>query len=186
MTEHIENKPQTRDFHSFNMYPAVRFETQAVDEIIILMVRAHPITLLPWILVAIFLFILPLIFNLFLASFLSINQLIFVNLFWYTGLFSYVFLNTVSWLFNVGIVTNRRIVDVDFHNIIYKEVTSSTLPKVEDITVKTGGFIRSIFDFGTLFIQTAGTHVNIEFKDIPHPSEASHIINNLMHPEDES
>lgn len=180
-----ENQPQSRVMHAFEVYPSVQFETQMEDEVVVLLLRAHPITQLSWIIATVFLLILPLIFNFFLTSFFDSSQIFFINLFWYSGVFAYAFLNLVSWLFNVGIVTNERVVDVDFRNLIYKEVSASVITKIEDVTVKTGGFIKSIFEYGDLFVQTAGTEENIEFENIPNPTDASAIINNLMKAKDE-
>lgn len=180
-----EKKTQTQLLHSFYLYPPISFETQNPGETVILFLRAHPITQLSWIIATIFFIILPLFFNLFLINLVTIHEIIFINILWYTGTFSYAYLNLISWLFNVGIVTNQRVVDVDFHSLLYKEVSATVISKIEDVTVKTGGFIRSIFDYGNLFIQTAGTYSNIEFPNIPHPTEASSIINNLMEPKDE-
>jgi membrane protein YdbS with pleckstrin-like domain len=79
----------------------------------------------------------------------------------------------------VGIVTNKRIIDIDFYGLIYKEITSAKLEKIEDITVKSGGFFASIFNYGNIFIQTAGTEVNIEFFNVPSPNKVRDLINSL-------
>ena len=91
--------------------------------------------------------------------------------------FWFVFLN---WYFNVGIISNKRIVDVDFNVVLYKEVTYTLLSHIEDVTSKSGGFFESVFDYGNLFIQTAGTEVNTEFINIPHPSAAAKIIDMVI------
>mgnify|MGYP001582511983 FL=1 len=124
--------------------------------------------------------ILTFFISLFLERILSTQQLIFAVLFWFAVITSYTFLNILSWLFNVGIVTNERIVDVDFHGTLYKELSASSIDKIEDVTVKTGGFAASLFHYGNLSIQTAGTEKNIEFLNIPNPTQAATIINNLM------
>lgn len=180
-----ENKPQSQLLHSYALYPPISFETQNTGETVVLFLRAHPITQLSWVIATIFLIILPIFLNMFLVGLVTIHEIVFINFLWYTGTFSYAFLNLISWLFNVGIITNQRVVDVDFHSLLYKEVSATVISKIEDVTVKTGGFARSIFDYGNLFIQTAGTDSNIEFPNIPHPTEASSIINNLMEPKDE-
>lgn len=93
---------------------------------------------------------------------------------------SYIWFNFISWYFNVGIITNERIIDVDFHAVIYKEVTETILPKVEDVTAKSGGFFSAIFNYGNVFVQTAGTEANIEFHNVPKPAEVTKIINDLV------
>lgn len=167
-------------FHSFCIYPNIQFESQMPDEQVVLVLRKHPFTQISWIFTAVVLFFLPFIGNLFISSYLTPSQLIFANFFWYSGVFSYVFLNLISWIFNVGIITTRRIVDVDFSNVLYKEITVTVLSKIEDSTEKSAGFIGSLFNFGDVFIQTAGSTENIEFLDVPKPNEVVGIINNLM------
>lgn len=176
------SKPQSfhRLLHSFCFRPSLRFETQADDEIVVLVLRAHPVTQLAWIFTSLIIFLLPFFFNIFLINNLSVQQIVFINLFWYGFFFSYVFINVLNYLFNVGIITNQRVVDVDFSNVLYKEFTASSISKIEDVTVKSGGFTASFFNYGDLFIQTAGTEANIEFINIPSPTEAAQIINLLM------
>jgi hypothetical protein len=82
----------------------------------------------------------------------------------------------------VGLITNERIVDVDFYNVLYKEVTATRIEKIEDVTSKSGGFIESFFHYGDVFVQTAGNELNIEFLEVPSPSRVVRIINDLMVP----
>src|SRR3989344_5927975 len=169
-----------RFLHAFCTYPAMRFETQSESEHVILLLRAHPITQIFWILTVFIMLVLTFFISLFLERILSTQQLIFAVLFWFAVIASYTFLNILNWLFNVGIVTNERIVDIDFHGTLYKELSASSIGKIEDVTVKTGGFTASLFNYGNLFVQTAGTEKNIEFINIPNPAQAASIINNLM------
>jgi hypothetical protein len=106
--------------------------------------------------------------------------MIFFNLFAIGIVFGYFWFNLVGWFFNVGIVTNQRIIDIDLHSILYKEVTMAIIKKIEDVTSKSGGFFSSVFNYGNVFVQTAGTEANIEFMNIPKPSEAAKIINSLL------
>jgi hypothetical protein len=166
--------------HSFCTYPDIAFESQSPGETVVLLLRRHPFTQISWVVTAFVLALLPLIGDLFIQSYVSISQLIFLNLFWYAGVFAYIYLNFISWLFNVGIITTRRIVDVDFSNVLYKEITVTVLSKIEDSTIKEAGFIGSLLNFGDVFIQTAGSTENIEFVEVPKPNVVVGIINNLM------
>jgi len=112
--------------------------------------------------------------------FLSIRQIVFTNIFGLAVLLSYVWFNILNWFFNVGVVTNQRIVDIDFSSVIYKEVTETRLDKVEDITSKSGGYFESFFDYGDVFVQTAGKEAFIEFLNVPRPSDAVRIISELI------
>jgi len=167
--------------HTFCIKPNVKFETQGDNEEVILVLRAHPITLVPWILNSIIISILLIALNLVLPSVLSVRQIIFFNFLIITTIFAYIWFNILFFIFNVGIVTNERIVDVNFSSVLFKEISTADLNKVEDITAESGGFLASIINYGNLFIQTAGTNLNIKFQNIPNPALAEKIINELAH-----
>ena len=173
-------KPSRSLFHSFCVKPNYRFETQHASEQLILVLRAHPITQLPWVINSIVLLVVLFFLNFFFFNFFTASQTFFANFFGLAFIFAYIWFNFLSWFFNVGIITSERVVDIDFHAVIYKEVTETQLSKVEDVTAKSGGFFASIFNFGTVFVQTAGTEVNIEFPNIPKPAEVTKIINSLI------
>ncbi len=166
--------------HSFCIRPKARFETQMDEEEILLVLRAHPITQVPWILNGIFIIVLLIFINLFAASIFSVGQLFIFNVGVVAFVFAYYWFNFLSYFFNVGIVTNRRVVDVDFHAVIHKEITEARINKVEDITAKSGGYVASLFNFGNVFVQTAGNELNIEFGSVPRPSDVVKIINSAM------
>jgi hypothetical protein len=168
-------------FHSFCIKPATRFDTQGAGEEVLLVLRAHPITLFPIFTNGLFLFFILFFCNFFFPSFLNYSQILFINIFILVFIANYLWFGFLNWYFNMGIITNRGIVDVDFNLVIYKETTYTLLSHIEDITSKSGGFLESVFDFGNLFIQTAGTERNTEFLNIPHPSGAAKIINSIIH-----
>lgn len=173
-------KRETKVLFSYNLYPDVKFETYEPGEKIILLLRAHPFTQIPWIITSILIYILILILNMFIANFFSGGQILIFNIFGVMFLLSYIWFSFISWYFNVGIITNKRIIDIDFYVVLYKEITVARLDKVEDITLKSGGYFESFLDFGTVFIQTAGTEANIEFANIPKPSLVVQLINNIL------
>lgn len=155
----------------------VRFETQGRTERIFLLLRKHPITQVPWIFTAFFLslvplFLIPLLIELeFFPGFVTGNLIIFIIFFWYTAIFGYSFMQFLLWFFNVNIVTNQRIVDIDFPYLLHKESTATRISQIEDITHRRIGFVRTTFNFGDVYVQTAGAEPNIEFLDVPRPSD---------------
>lgn len=163
---------------SFLVRPAnIQFETQGRNEKIIILLRKHPITQVSWILFVLLLIALP-IFGLPLIMELSIlpeyateGLILYLILFWYTGLFGFIFMQFLLWFFNVNIITNQRIIDIDFPFLLFKESTATRINQIEDITHKRGGFSRTVFDYGDVYVQTAGATPNIEFLDIPRPAD---------------
>jgi hypothetical protein len=172
--------PSHSMLHSFCVKPNVKFDTQLDTEEIRLVLRAHPITLVPWILNGIFIIILAIFINMFATNIFSLEQFFVFNIGVGAFVFGYYWFNTLSYFFNVGVITNHRVIDIDFHAVIYKEETEARINKVEDITAKTGGYVASLFNFGNVFVQTAGSELNIEFKNVPRPSDVVKIINSVL------
>ena len=172
-------KPRHSLFHSFCVRPHFRFSAQRKDEEIILVLRSHPITQISWIINAVFLLLGLIIVIPFVSSIFSLFQLVFLIVMGGSFIFSYMLYNIISWFFNVGIITTQRVIDIDFHAVIYREITEAKLSIIQDVTEKSGGFLESFVDYGDLFIQTAGTIQNVEFANIPKPSTVVRIINEL-------
>ncbi len=164
----------------------VRFETQEDKEEILLFMRAHPITNLSWIFVTfVFLitpgFLLPLIISSFnIGISLPPGYFIVLPYLWYLAVVGYAFTNFLYWYFNVYIVTNQRIIDIDWLNLLYKKLSSTHLDKIQDVSYKQGGIMDSFFDFGNVFIQTAGTDPNFEFESVPHPDKVVREISQIV------
>lgn len=178
-----ENK---RSFHSlwhaFCYLPDAHFENQIEGERIVLMLRAHPITQLGWVINGFLLFALIVLLNIILGQYINTIQGIFINIAAIVFILAYYFFNYLSYFFNVGIVTDRRIIDVDFSSVLRKEITEARIDRIEDLTAKNTGYFPSIFNFGDVYIQTAGTNANIEFQQIPRPADVVRAINEIIYP----
>lgn len=173
-------KSENKLWFSYLTYPDIKFETYEEGEKVILLLRAHPFTQISWIFNTIIFIITAIVANFFLPQFLSFNRLFVFNCFVIVFILSFFWFNILNWYFNVGILTNKRLIDIDFSGILYREVTTARLDKIEDITIKSGGYFGSLFDFGSIYIQTAGMENYIEFNDIPYPSLVVEKINKLL------
>lgn len=166
--------------HSFCTRPDIHFENQKGDEEVILTVRAHPITLVPGLFNSFAFFLLIFLGNFVIGQFLDSIQVIYINVFFLLFSFVYLWIQIVDWYFNIGIITNKQIIDVDFSALLFRNVTRTDLNNIEDVSVKSSGFISSIINYGNVFVQTAGSEINTEFIQIPHPERAAHIIQNII------
>lgn len=175
-------------FSSFCVLPVgVSFQTQEKNEQIILLLRRHPATNIPWIAAAIVLLFLPIIglpiidLGGFIALVDKISGGILPALItiWYLGVIGYTLLNFFFWYFNVNIVTNRRVLDFDFHFLLHHEFSEALLSKKQDVTATSSGIFSVIFDYGDVEVQTAAATKRIEFLQIPRPREVARIITKL-------
>jgi hypothetical protein len=166
----------------------VSFQNQKSDEDIILFLRAHFITNIGWIFLASIFVLIPIIILLILPSFgislipfqNSISLTIILTIFYYMIVFSYVFINFLHWFYNSFIVTNQRVVDIDYSDIVLHNISLTKLTHLQDVTYSQSGFIPSFFNYGNIFVQTAGTEVNFEAYSVPKPRDAVHIIEEMM------
>lgn len=153
----------------------VTFETQDKDEKIILLLRAHLVTLVPASLQIIFLAIFPVLVS--YLNFLGLDvfeaiaptQKFWILVAWYLFVFGFAFYKFIFWYFNVYLITNERIVDFDFRGILHKETAYAKLSQIQDVTPKVIGFFGTLFHFGNVFIQTAAAKPEFEFHAVENP-----------------
>lgn len=160
--------------------PNLGFATQQPGETIILLLRQHPIVNVPWILATIVLLLAPNVVNFVpLISFLPFRFQSMVIILWYLLVMAFVVERFLNWYFNVYIVTNERIIDVDFYSLIYQNLSIARLDKVEDVTFVQGGALAAFIDYGDVQIQTAAEKNEFEFAKVPQPGKVVEIISQL-------
>lgn len=168
--------PYMRPLAAFAMRPGgVRFETQEEQETVELFLRQHPIVNLPWLAAgALFLaaptVIFPVLFRVFPQLFtIPVGYIIVGTLSWYVVTFGFILTNFLHWFFNIYIVTNERIVDIDFYYLLYKHFSEAELTKIQDISFTSSGMLATLFDYGDVNVETAGELPTLDFEAVPHP-----------------
>lgn len=169
-------------FKSFIAKPSnIFFDSQHKEEHVLLLMRRHPITQLPWILIALVMMLLPSLFSsVGVLDFLPVNFQFAVKIGWYLLVLGYVLESYLSWFYNVYIITDERVIDVDFVNLIYKNISAAKIDVIEDVTNTMSGIASSIFNYGTVKIQTSAAQVEFEFEDVPQPAKVTAFLNELM------
>lgn len=166
---------------AFAFWPEnVDFEAKDKEEEVVLLLRRHPITNLGWLLTSVVMVLAPGVLSKFpILDFLPDSYRFIAILGWYLIVTAYVLQNIISWLFNVQIVTDERIVDIDFSNLIYKQVSDANIDKIQDVTYKMGGVVRTLFNYGDVLVQTASEVPNFEFDAVPNPARVAKILQDL-------
>lgn len=166
----------------FNSFPKeLTFQGKEKDENVVLVIRSHWVMYVPFILVAFIVLLLPLIFG-FLMSGLLDNTILFLALFTscLTISLTIVTYSFMRWFYNVNIVTDKRVIDLDFTSVVSHNLSEARLSKIEDVTHKQAGILGSVFDIGTVYFQTAGATASIEFDNIPRPRDVQNILYELL------
>jgi len=182
----------TNPFATFADFPqGVAFEGQEKGEKIILLLRAHLITLVPRVFTIIFLLILPFfapfilgLSGIDLAGFLSAAQTFLIVVFWYLFTFGFALYRFIFWYFNVYLLTNERVVDFDFKGLLHKETAYAKLNQVQDVSPKMIGFFGTFFHYGNIYIQTAAERPEFEFHNVENPNMVAQEIHEQVRKEE--
>lgn len=165
----------------------VRFDGQDNEEEILLFLRQHVIVNIKWILITALLFFAVPILD-FLLGFggTSLKQILPSNYYFVLRFmlalftFGYFFENFLSWYFNSYIVTNKRVVDIDFYGLTHRRFSEAPLRNIEDVTNNISGFTQIAFHFGDVSIQTAAETKEITFENVPNPDRVQDILSDLI------
>jgi len=167
---------------SFSSFPkGMKFYGKESNEEIILVIRSHWIVLAFQVFFALIVILIPFLLLFVFESF-SINIPFFISIM-ITALIIAISILTnaiVKWFYNVSIITNQRVVDLDFISIMSHSMSEAQLDRIEDVTHKQVGILGSLFDIGSVYIQTAGAKSEIEFHNIPRPRDVQDILVDLL------
>ncbi len=166
---------------AFTAFPdKLKFETQESTEEIVILLRQHMITNFKWIVLVLAMSVIPIFLpfkNIF--PMMPVRFVLMTNIIWYLLILAITLENFLSWYFNVNIITDERIIDVDFYSLIYKRISEAKIDNVEDVSYSQGGFLQAIFNFGTVNIQTAAEIPELEFENVPNPARIAKVLNQL-------
>lgn len=175
-------------FSSFQENPEkTTFQNQEAGERILLLLRQHPVVNLSWATLSLLGLVVPFVLlYLFNLLQLPLNRVLppafqpLVVVVYYMILLAWAHLSFLNWYFNVYIVTDRRIVDLDYWGFLFFRLSTTTLAHVEDVTYTVRGGWGVFFNYGNLYIQTAGTETNFDFTCVPQPAKVAHVIMELV------
>ncbi len=157
------------------------------DETILYVLRRSVVTNVGWFFGSIGLFLAPILIDWILLA-MAIDKKAFVpaefafvlTIFWYIFAIGFVFERFLNWFFNVYIISNKRIIDMDFHHMLSRDISEAPLRNVEDITHSVKGFMQLVFNFGDIMIQTAAEQREFNFEKVPNPAKVQDILSDLV------
>lgn len=164
----------------------IRFVEQETDEVIELLLRQHWVTNVPWIFFSLIAFILPAILlqldqglGINFSQSIPLNILIEGLVIWYLLILAFVIEKFLHWYFNVYIVTNIHLIDINFETLLNRSIVEAGLENVESASSRISGIIRSLFRYGDVIVQTAAESQQITFDAVPNPDFVTDRINDL-------
>lgn len=156
-------------------------------EKILRIVRRDPITFIPYILVFVILMVMPvgvywLINNMFPLLFQGdaayVGAVLFASAY-YLCLYLFFYSYFVAFYLDMWIVTNDRLIDVRQISLFGRSIAELDLYQIQDASSETTGFFASIFKYGDITLQTAGSVPKFILYDTPEPHELRQLILDL-------
>ncbi len=158
------------------MIKASLFPGQQADEDIILVLREHwfylMMRLAGWLVFVAIIFAFDHYVPKLLPQLFQDPYLNYVNLFKNAYMLFLVLGLMMIWVLyylNIQIITSMRVVDVTQSSLFSRTVSELTFEKIEDVTGETNGFFGTIFGYGNVLVQTAGTTERFTFWHVPKP-----------------
>lgn len=155
----------------------ITVHNQAEDEEILHVWRHHWITLV------------PIVFR--IAGFMLVPILLLVftglSMFsspWLFGLYlailavciTYAAYEWASWYGDVYVLTNYRVIDVEQQGFFHRRFAEASLGRIQDVSYDIAGIFQSVFGYGDVLVQTAGSMDNVTINDVTNPAEQTKLI----------
>jgi len=146
-------------------------------EKIIHALRRHPLTFLPTILLFLALILVPIalyimISNMFpdlLAGPISYPLLVLFGSIYCLSLCLFFYTYFVDFYLDMWVITNDRLIDIEQTGLFARTIAEVDLYQIQDVTSDIRGLFPTIFNYGTISLQTAGTIPKFIFYNIPRP-----------------
>lgn len=93
---------------------------------------------------------------------------------------------TIFWQFwttyymDIWVVTNKRIIDIDYERLFDRSIHVLELTKVQDISTRVQGILGTLFKYGSVIVQTAGTQDQFIIDQIADPEHLRDVISEAM------
>jgi len=90
---------------------------------------------------------------------------------WYLALWVAFFMQWTTFFLDTIIVTDKRVIYVNQEGLFARRVSTSSIDRIQDVTVRVEGLIPTFFNFGTVAIQTAAEEEKFTIHGIADPDE---------------
>lgn len=133
-------------------------------EKVIYTLRRHGITFLPYILTFVAMLLAPIaVYWLFASAFASTMQnpitfpiIVMVASAYFLSIFLFFYSFFAEFYLDSWIITNDRLVDVRQISLFARTVAEVDLYQIQDVSSEVHGFFKTIFNYGDIYLQTAG------------------------------
>ncbi len=97
-------------------------------------------------------------------------------LFWTILVLFYGVNRYILWLINIGLLTDKRIINIRYKNLFNKKVLEAPLERVLNVSSSRHGFLQTLFGVGSVEIQVAGLPEPMLLKYLASPEKAKDLL----------
>lgn len=151
----------------------VCFEGQRENEEVFIFLRRHPVSFVPFLLIVILILFIPFIVAFILGGNINRDIAIVGLTFYYLGSLSVFMIGWLDFYYDIYIVTDTRVVDIDQNGLFHRVHAELEVEQVEDVTFRLQGILGNVFNYGVVEIQTAAERRNFFLKDVPDPKNVA-------------
>jgi hypothetical protein len=76
-----------------------------------------------------------------------------------------------TYYMDIWVVTNRRIIDIDYQRLFDRNIAILRLDRVQDVTTHVSGILPTLLKYGSVVVQTAGSDKEFVMDQIAHPED---------------
>ena len=144
-----------------------------------LQIRRHYITFVPYLFIFLLLLLMPAglyflfanIFPTLLESAVALPLLMLSASVYYLSVTLFIYSYFVTFYLDLVIITNDSMVDIEQSSLFARTIAEVDLYKIQDATSEVKGFLPSLFNYGNIIIQTAGTVPRFAIPNAPNPHQ---------------
>jgi len=137
------------------------FPGQREDEEILMILNKHWYTiampLVKGIAIILFSFVVP-IWTGFMGTIFSYAIGAIIYYLWIIFWIAYILYEYYHWYRDKFIITDHRIIDIDQQGMFSRQVSEIELDRIQNVTYTVAGFFQTLFNFGTVTIQSVGNN----------------------------
>lgn len=147
------------------------------DEQVLYVAHQFPFTYWPSMLITFVLIVLPFFFLFPLFDLGWWGLLIFIAMI-LVGLI-YGLRQALKWYYNVFVVTDKRVVDIDQRGLFDRTVSAVPYQNIEDVSYRIKGVWQTVFRYGNVMVDTSSSSANLAVQKIRHPHILQELISEL-------
>lgn len=141
--------------------------------------RRHPLIFLKDVALFVFLAAIPYALYYVLQSYFALSLggpygyplLVLGTSIYYLAIWLFFFTQFIDYYLDVWIVTNDRVVNIEQQALFGRTISELDLYKIQDVTSEVKGAIPTFFNYGNVYIQTAGEKERFVFEQVSNPHE---------------